>query len=458
VGGRRRALVGAAAVAVVAALVLVGLALTGNGEDGDEVRLEAIDASFEGDLVSGLDLRPLGRGLAIALPDVPPLGAALGGALGGRAADGDRPGLYGGSRDVGTCDLEQLVDFLTDPAHAAEARAWAEVLDVDVDDIGAFVDDLTPVRLRFDTRVTNHGFDGARATPLQSVLQAGTAVLVDDRGVPRVKCACGNPLLPPAGGGEPANPGGAWTGFDPDRVVAVEAGEPVDAFVLVDVDDGVLFERRTGTDGEADRPLPATGELCDEFAGSPTCTGLGADRDAPMPDLAGSTAETAARLLTTLGFVGEVTERSEPSDDVIAGNVLRTEPPAGRTVPVKSPIVLIVSSGPQEGGVATTSTARSTSTTTPGSSTSTSTSTTSTSSTSTTTTAPQQVTVPDVVGMTRSQAEVTLTDAGLVPQAESDFNPPPNVPDGTVTGQDPQAGTVVAPGSTVRIFVADTIG
>ncbi|GAP52775.1 serine/threonine protein kinase [Streptomyces azureus] len=51
--------------------------------------------------------------------------------------------------------------------------------------------------LRADTGVTNHGFRAGRAAVLQAVLQAGTAVLVDDRGVPRVRCACGNPLRPP---------------------------------------------------------------------------------------------------------------------------------------------------------------------------------------------------------------------------------------------------------------------
>ena len=52
---------------------------------------------------------------------------------------------------------------------------------------------LTSVVLRADTQVTNHGFRDARVTGFQSVLQAGTAVLVDNRGVPRVRCACGSP-------------------------------------------------------------------------------------------------------------------------------------------------------------------------------------------------------------------------------------------------------------------------
>ena len=38
--------------------------------------------------------------------------------------------------------------------------------------------------LRADTAVTNHGFRDGQATELHSVLQAGTAVLVDDQGQP----------------------------------------------------------------------------------------------------------------------------------------------------------------------------------------------------------------------------------------------------------------------------------
>ena len=63
--------------------------------------------------------------------------------------------------------------------------------------VPAFLRGLTPVVLRADTRVTNHGFRDGSATSFQSVLQAGTAVLVDDHGAPRVRCACGNPLKAP---------------------------------------------------------------------------------------------------------------------------------------------------------------------------------------------------------------------------------------------------------------------
>ena len=71
------------------------------------------------------------------------------------------------------------------------------MLGIDPADIATYVGTLTPMQLRADTRVTNHGFVDGHATSLQSVLQAGTAVLVDDHGRPRVKCGCGNPLLDP---------------------------------------------------------------------------------------------------------------------------------------------------------------------------------------------------------------------------------------------------------------------
>lgn len=107
---------------------------------------------------------------------------------------GTAPGLYGGSGEVSTCDPETLVAFLE--SHPDEATAWAGVIGIAPDEIGAYVAGLRPLVLLHDTRVTNHGFVDGRATPRQSVLQAGTAVLVDVAGMPRTRCACGNPLAP----------------------------------------------------------------------------------------------------------------------------------------------------------------------------------------------------------------------------------------------------------------------
>lgn len=54
------------------------------------------------------------------------------------------------------------------------------MLGIKSNDIPAYVARLTPVILRTDTFVTNHGFAQGRATVVPAVLQAGTAVLVDD--------------------------------------------------------------------------------------------------------------------------------------------------------------------------------------------------------------------------------------------------------------------------------------
>src|SRR5207244_7246225 len=48
-----------------------------------------------------------------------------------------------------------------------------------------------------DTRITNHTFEGGQAVGFQSILAAGTAVLVDKYGEPVARCRCGNPLTKP---------------------------------------------------------------------------------------------------------------------------------------------------------------------------------------------------------------------------------------------------------------------
>ena len=60
-------------------------------------------------------------------------------------------------------------------ANPTEARAWADVQGIEVGEIGDYVDGLTPMVLRSDTAVTNHGFTDGVANPIPAVLQAGTA-------------------------------------------------------------------------------------------------------------------------------------------------------------------------------------------------------------------------------------------------------------------------------------------
>ena len=154
---------------------------------------------------------------------------------------GATPGLYGGTGDDEVCDPEALVGFLESDAEKADA--FAEVLGIAPGEIAEYVAGLTPLVLREDTRVTNHGFADGQATPRQAVFQAGTAVLVDDFGVPRVRCACGNPLSEPeATSGTPTFSGDTWSSFDDARLIAVApASEPQTDFEVVDVDTGDTY-------------------------------------------------------------------------------------------------------------------------------------------------------------------------------------------------------------------------
>ncbi len=178
-----------------------------------------------------------------------PVSGVAGGDSSIESVDGATPGLYGGTENESVCDPQAMVDYLMD--NPDKAQAWADAEGIEVDGIPDYVDSLTPVILREDTRVTNHGFVDGTANAFQAVLQAGTAVLVDDRGVPRVRCACGNPLTEPeATESEPDYSGTKWTNFDENRLVNVlPSGDTIDRFTLVDVETGNEFEQAAGGGG-----------------------------------------------------------------------------------------------------------------------------------------------------------------------------------------------------------------
>jgi hypothetical protein len=186
-----------------------------------------------------------------------------------QGVQGSQPGLYGGTRNNSTCDPERLISFLQ--ANPGKARAWSSALGIPRDSIAAYVRRLTPVILTGDTRVTNYGYENGRPTPRQAVLQAGTAVLVDDYGIPRVKCGCGNPLSPPVP--TPVRPtytGTHWAGWAPANVTVVVVNVQVNPFVLVDTSSGVKFARPPGTSGSEDGNVQID-ELCALFPDDPAC-------------------------------------------------------------------------------------------------------------------------------------------------------------------------------------------
>ncbi|MFF4272916.1 DUF6777 domain-containing protein [Streptomyces sp. NPDC001536] len=173
-----------------------------------------------------------------------------------RSISGGTPGLYGGTVGSGSCDVNRQIGHLT--ADPAKGRAFARVEGISQGSIPSYLRSLTSVVLRADTRVTNHGYRDGRTTTYQSVLQSGTAVLVDARGVPRVRCACGNPLTPAReSSGATTTSGRAWPGYRHAQVVVVApAPRAVTHITIINIVDNTWIERRCGHDTRYDHVVP----------------------------------------------------------------------------------------------------------------------------------------------------------------------------------------------------------
>jgi hypothetical protein len=225
------------------------LVLSGATDPGDNPFMPPAASPPPTDTQPPPTLQPQGDGTTVATQPLP----------------GDRDGLYGGT--VNNADgRETIVNFLG--ANPAQAGEFVDALNTDstvfwsggraltVDDIPAYLRELTPVLLRLDLRVTNYGFDRAHLRTLQSVLQAGTAVLVDAHGVPRVRFYSGSPLTAPiALAGAPKFVGTPWPGYRPGALAEVHPSTAtITKFVLVDVVTGRPFNRPAGTTGTNDTP------------------------------------------------------------------------------------------------------------------------------------------------------------------------------------------------------------
>ncbi|MFE9017726.1 DUF6777 domain-containing protein [Streptomyces sp. NPDC007808] len=240
-----------------------------------------------------------------------------------RGVDGGAPGLYGGSRKVAACDVEKQIDYLR--AAPDKNRAFASVARVDADDVPSYLRSLTPVQLRMDTRVTNHGYRDGAATEYQAVLQTGTAVMVDDRGVPRVRCACGNPLTPPvAQQGTLRRTGDSWPSYSSQNVVVVSPSTTVvKVFVIYDDERGEWIARERGDEGHKDKkthppvkPSPSVSVSTPKPPTSPPTspsTSKSTAPSSPTPSPETSTTQPPTTQSTTEPESPE-TSPSEPSD------------------------------------------------------------------------------------------------------------------------------------------------
>jgi hypothetical protein len=248
----------------------------------------------------------------------------------GSLQQGDTPGLYGGSKQPTICDVAKLERFLTDPRNHIKAQAWAGVLNIGTDEIPEYLDRLTPVLLRHDTLVRNHDYKKEKAVPYNSLLQAGISILVDEQGLPAVKCSCGNPLRPFEGDTgrisvqfEDGNK--KWAGYQRESVVAVKpAPRKLARIALVDVQ-----EPARGIS----RPVGSTGEKDSTF---------NAKKRRTVPDLAGTTFARASRELIDAGLAAGYAGQGVPSD---GARVTATDPPAGAELPFGQYVMLTVAGG-----------------------------------------------------------------------------------------------------------------
>jgi len=244
---------------IIAGTIIGVIVLTRDDGGGDgEVFLESA-------VSTGTD--PFGtlQGTAVAVSTTTTSSTATSASVVTQSLSGGQPGLYGGSNNVAVCDPNQQADYLERNPALAQAFVqalngdptlrWSGGTQVQVTQIRQYFRELTPVTLMSDTRVTNHGYRNGRPTDIPAVLQAGTAVMVDRYGAPRVKCNCGNPLTRPvATTRAPRYRGPQWPGFNPGSIIVVnQTTVVINIFVLTNTNGPGTIERPAGTTGGQDQ-------------------------------------------------------------------------------------------------------------------------------------------------------------------------------------------------------------
>jgi len=130
---------------------------------------------------------------------------------------------------------------------------------------------------------------------------------------------------------------------------------------------------------------------------------------ATIPDLTGVESEQAFEVLQELDL--KVRSRTETSDEIAAGFVIRTEPPAGTSVPAESFVTVVVSSGQQQFGV------------------------------------------PNVIGEHVDVARARIADQGFT-VGDVVYQPTEDTDEQIVINQSPVGGTEADSGATVDLFVS----
>ncbi len=272
---------GRASVAVVGvSIVMVGVLGCGGGGGSTSAAGVKGPSEVAAAPVSTSGANPFTPKVGSDTPGVLPPSGAVSSSGGPVRYSAALPGLYGGTRNYSTCDASKLVDFLE--RSPAKAAAWAATLGIRTTQIRAYVSGLTDVILRTDTRVTNHGYVNGVADPIQSVLEAGTAVFVNKYGEPVVKCYCGNPLTPPVLYTTPVYTGPLWGGFSPTQITIINQSTTIiNQYTLYDPTNGMEFTRTPGAHGHDGPYTGATGTTTQPQPTTPTPTSPGSTPTQP---------------------------------------------------------------------------------------------------------------------------------------------------------------------------------
>ena len=259
---RRLGLIGGAVALVVA--VLVGVALYPFDSGSDPLPAAEVPGVT---LLAATAAAPSPFGADFTQGSNPPAASAVrrsDATSGSRPAgvQGDTAQLYAGSRGGGFCDRDALAGLVGGspnlPAWVTALRADSAVrwpASTDQKAAVSFVKALTPAVLRSDTLVTSQRFTGTAAEAYPVVLQAGTVVLVDARGVPRVRCSGGVPLTraDPALLTDDTVRGDRWPAFAVGAVQVVnQAYADVGQFELGGVSGASGFRRPAASTGDRD--------------------------------------------------------------------------------------------------------------------------------------------------------------------------------------------------------------
>ncbi|MEM8903854.1 MAG: DUF6777 domain-containing protein [Actinomycetota bacterium] len=285
-----------ATIVVVGGAVAAGSALVGG--EPSEVLLVATDAG------AGAFVEPDTTVAAVEIDPAAAIGSQGGGGLVEVAASA--AGLFQ-ELPAGTCAAGAATDALD---ASGTVGVFAEALGVAPGEVADLVGELTGVALTNDTRVTATGLLDGEATSFQAVLERGSAVLIDDRGVPAVRCTGFQPLAPPEVTDDEEFVGLAWTGFDPDRIVEIT---PADAGAEIVIAPGPVEDPADTYISEAADILPGLRWLapCETHGGQ----AVTADAES-WPDAGFAVWPPTGRVVRTEGvLVVEIDPADPPSCD-----------------------------------------------------------------------------------------------------------------------------------------------